>query len=208
MKLFLASVLFVAVAADRLENTYLPPSSAQTAGGNGNFLSAPSNSFHKSSSNIPSGQYGAPTKHQSAEAGASILRFNNENQGDGSYGFEFETENKISQQETGELKQDGSQSVHGSYSYQGDDGKTYTVTYVADENGFRPTGDHLPTPPPIPEAILKSLAQNAAQGYDGNAQAYNGNSQSFNGQSQGFSSHQGNQLQAKPSFNQQSGYQY
>lgn len=52
--------------------------------------------------------------------------------------------------------------MEGSYTYTGPDGVQYTVNYIADENGFHPQGAHIPTPPPIPEAIQRSLAFNAA----------------------------------------------
>lgn len=53
--------------------------------------------------------------------------------------------------------------AQGSFSYTGPDGQQYSIQYVADENGFRPVGAHLPTPPPIPEAILRSIEQNKAE---------------------------------------------
>ncbi|CAH1104496.1 unnamed protein product [Psylliodes chrysocephalus] len=53
----------------------------------------------------------------------------------------FETSNGISQQETGQLANQGSENeimkVTGSYKFTWE-GVTYTVTYVADENGFQP----------------------------------------------------------------------
>lgn len=60
----------------------------------------------------------------------------------------YETSNGISQQETGEIVNAGQESesiaVRGQYSFTGLDGVTYTVTYVADGDGFRPEGAHLP----------------------------------------------------------------
>jgi hypothetical protein len=46
----------------------------------------------------------------------------------------------------------------GSYSFTTPDGVVITVNWVADENGFQATGDHLPTPPPMPEHVVKMLA--------------------------------------------------
>ncbi|KAF4520084.1 hypothetical protein B566_EDAN014189 [Ephemera danica] len=95
-----------------------------------------------------------------------IVRLDNEGVNhDGSYKFSYETANNIRAEESGFVKQLGGKTeedaeanqVQGSYSYVGQDGQTYTITYVADENGFRAEGAHLPTPPPIPEAIARSL---------------------------------------------------
>jgi hypothetical protein len=51
-----------------------------------------------------------------------------------------------------------------SYSFTTPDGVVLTVNWVADENGFQATGDHLPTPPPMPEHVVKMLADLKAAG--------------------------------------------
>ncbi|XP_050352199.1 uncharacterized protein LOC126774705 [Nymphalis io] len=87
---------------------------------------------------------------------AVILNYENSITSDG-YAYTFDTSNGIHGDESG-IAQNGVK-AKGSYSYVGDDGKLYSVKYTADEYGFQPQGEHLPTSPPIPEAILKVIEQ-------------------------------------------------
>jgi hypothetical protein len=113
-----------------------------------------------------------------------ITSYTNEISPDGSFSYSFTSADGQAQQAQGYLKNPGvkdleAQVVQGSYSYTSPEGKPITVNYIADENGlylvfahlkekfklkanifskgFRAEGAHLPTPPPIPEAIQKSL---------------------------------------------------
>ncbi|KAK4879437.1 hypothetical protein RN001_007583 [Aquatica leii] len=84
---------------------------------------------------------------------------------DGSFQWSYDSENGISASEQGSVKQIGNEAgvvVQGQYSYPSPTGENVVIQYIADENGFQPQGSVLPTPPPIPEAILRSLAYNAA----------------------------------------------
>lgn len=88
----------------------------------------------------------------------------------------FETGNHIKQQVSGyhktvfvpRIRDDGTKSADeydtadvivqsGQYSYVAADGSIISVSYIADENGFQPMSDALPTSPPIPDTILRSL---------------------------------------------------
>lgn len=40
-------------------------------------------------------------------------------------------------------EEDMGESVKGSYSYKDDEGKTYSVSYTADENGYRPVYGYI-----------------------------------------------------------------
>lgn len=141
-------------------------------GGSGSFNAGFSGTQHSGNAyNAPAQQYsggsaggyggasgGFGGRSNPADAGAQILRQNSEVTAEG-FSYDFETSNGIRADAQG-VATNGVQS-QGSFAYKGDDGQDYSITYTADENGYRPQGAHLPTPPPIPEAILKSLEQNA-----------------------------------------------
>lgn len=69
-----------------------------------------------------------------------------------SYKYNLETSDGTKKQEAGQLKNVGSENeaiaVSGSFSWVDEKtGEKFTVTYVANENGFQPSGAHLPVPP-------------------------------------------------------------
>ncbi|XP_022227771.2 larval cuticle protein LCP-30 isoform X1 [Drosophila obscura] len=73
------------------------------------------------------------------------------------YDHAFLTENGIYGEEQAKLHHNGGTHAKGYYEYTGDDGKLYRVNYASNDGGFMPEGDHIPTPPPIPEAIARAL---------------------------------------------------
>ncbi|KAH8234583.1 hypothetical protein KR032_000032 [Drosophila birchii] len=87
----------------------------------------------------------APPRSSSGDA---VVLAQNSDVGPESYNYNFETSDGQKAEAAGKLKNIGTEqeaiAVHGSFSYVGDDGVTYSVNYVADENGFQPQGAHLP----------------------------------------------------------------
>uniref|UniRef100_A0A1B6LB64 Uncharacterized protein n=1 Tax=Graphocephala atropunctata TaxID=36148 RepID=A0A1B6LB64_9HEMI len=100
----------------------------------------------------------------------AILRQSQDDNFDGSFSYDFQTENGISAQARGHLKNPGTtaeaQVIQGQFSYTAPDGTPITTRYYADDTGFHAEGAHLPVPPPIPEAITRSLAYHKSPLYN------------------------------------------
>ncbi|XP_032291452.1 uncharacterized protein Cpr65Az [Drosophila virilis] len=123
----------------------------------------------------PSQNYLPPSSGGGGAPGGSggesipIIKLESKVNTDGSYKYEYETGNGIQAEEMGYLKNAGvegaeAQVAEGSFSYSSPEGQSISLTYIADENGFQPQGDHLPTPPPIPVEIQEALDKLAASG--------------------------------------------
>ncbi|XP_067648308.1 pupal cuticle protein Edg-78E-like [Eurosta solidaginis] len=126
----------------------------------------------------------ACSSHQAAltyDGQAEIVKHDSQTSPDGSYKLDYATSNGISVQEQGF----GGQHSTGGFAYYSPEGELIQLSFLSDENGFQPQGNHLPTPPPIPEQILKSLEYNRLHPYDEKAeqqlqkQQYNPQKQQF-----------------------------
>ncbi|XP_040582031.1 endocuticle structural glycoprotein SgAbd-3-like [Lepeophtheirus salmonis] len=92
----------------------------------------------------------------------------------------FEAGNGIKQQSAGSthlLGEDSVVTMKGSYEYVGEDGQTYVVDWIADENGFQPSAAHLPKEVPIPfseiaEAVEAQIAFAAQEDANGGSQSF------------------------------------
>lgn len=100
-------------------------------------------------------------QYQQQQQVIPILRQSLDIKPDGTHSYVYETGNGIYEDQQGYPKGPDIQAVQGQFQYQSPEGQVIRLTYVADENGFQPQGEHLPTPPPIPAAIQRSLEYQA-----------------------------------------------
>lgn len=95
-----------------------------------------------------------------ADKDATVLR-SEQDVGVDAYQYAYETSNGIAAQESGHLKNvgtdDEANDVTGEFSFTAPDGTLVKLAYTADENGFHPVGDHLPVAPEIPEYIARAI---------------------------------------------------
>ena len=91
---------------------------------------------------------------------ASVLRQHFTMVDDGQFEYGFETSNGIVVDAAGGNRQIGDSAgmaMHGSYSYTSPEGEEVSIDWVADDMGFRATGDHVPKAPEYVKRLLDTL---------------------------------------------------
>ncbi|PZC85400.1 larval cuticle protein LCP-22-like [Helicoverpa zea] len=116
----------------------------------------------------PQAQPGRPiavaSRVNNNDAAANVLRYDSDSAPDGSFNYALEIDNGIAAQAQGTPRDFGGNPPlvpvvsQGSFSWISPEGQPISITYTADENGYQASGDAIPTPPAIPEAIARSLA--------------------------------------------------
>nr|XP_053631859.1 cuticle protein AMP4-like [Cherax quadricarinatus] len=87
----------------------------------------------------------------------AILRDERQDSGDGNFIYEFETENGIAVSARGSPGSQGQSNIQGVYRYPLPDGTIAEVRYFADENGYQPQSDLIPTSPPLPAHAIEQI---------------------------------------------------
>ena len=89
----------------------------------------------------------------SVDQAAEIRSLTNEPaDAEGNFAYAFDTTNGIAVQESGNIA-----GVTGAAQYISPEGEAIELKYTADQDGYHPVGSHLPTPPPIPDYILRAI---------------------------------------------------
>lgn len=76
------------------------------------------------------------------------------------FSLSFATNDGVVRQETGSVRQLGAEEateISGQVQWVSPEGQLIQLSYVANENGFQPVGDHLPKLPPLHPAIQRAL---------------------------------------------------
>merc|ERR1711931_305043 len=77
---------------------------------------------------------------------------------DGTFSYALEADNGIQTEVEGVAGAEGQINMRGSYMMPLADGTFALVTFIANENGFQPQSDLLPTPHPLPAHVYDLLA--------------------------------------------------
>ncbi|XP_068215686.1 cuticle protein AM1274-like [Palaemon carinicauda] len=91
------------------------------------------------------------------ERPVAILRDERVDQGDGNFNYAFAADNGIEMEVSGAPGAEGAVSMRGYYLLPLIDGGFARVEFVADEGGFQPISDILPTPHPMPAHALEQI---------------------------------------------------
>ncbi|ODN03464.1 Larval cuticle protein LCP-17 [Orchesella cincta] len=119
-----------------------------------------------------------------SEANASILRHNQNIQPGSSHQFDYATSNGIEHSEITTIKQVPNNNEYGGsngwgvavksgqYRYTSPEGQPISLTYDADEQGFKPKGAHLPVAPADPNAGYSPTSGYSSSGYMAGTPSY------------------------------------
>lgn len=87
------------------------------------------------------------------ESKVGVLKTTNTIHDDGSYKWSWEDDRGTAVHESGV----GGQRAEGGARWVSPEGQQVEFTYVADENGYQPSGSALPVAPAIPDYIVRAL---------------------------------------------------